>query len=130
VKTSEAISALPLLPEALLALLVARNRLAAVPAGQIIKELQAPSNGGPGSAQTVSRAVRIGARIVPFRSDCLVQAMAARSMLDRRSISSEFYIGVARRRGEDFSAHAWLKSGGEIVVGGNVSGFTPLIEPD
>lgn len=54
---------------------------------------------------------------VPWRSDCVVQALAARSWLARASVPSEVCIGVRTDR-VGFEAHAWLKVGERIVTGG------------
>jgi hypothetical protein len=67
---------------------------------------------------------RIGAR-VPWRSDCLVQALAAQRWLEGNGIATTLTIGV--RNDGAFAAHAWLEVGGEIVTGGTISEFTALL---
>ena len=52
-----------------------------------------------------------------FRNLCLVQALAARRMLRRRSIDSVLHLGVAKGAGDAFSAHAWLDAMGVEVTG-------------
>lgn len=69
------------------------------------------------------------ARYMPFRSDCLVQALAARRWLARHGIASGLSIGVRKTEEEPFAAHAWLEAGGVIVTGGDISGYTPLTDP-
>ena len=65
---------------------------------------------------------RMGSR-VPWRSDCLVQAMAAQRWLKSAGLPSEIFIG-ARNDGEDgMAAHAWLKVGAEMVTGGDISPY-------
>lgn len=91
---------------------------------------------GPGSALSDEQArlvervayliPRIAAR-VPWRSDCLVQALAAQRWLAGSKIASDIWIGVRKPDPGQFDAHAWLKAGGRVVTGGDVSGFTPLI---
>jgi hypothetical protein len=66
----------------------------------------------------------MGAR-VPWRSDCLVQALAARRWLARASVSSNVCIGV-RKDMQGFQAHAWLKVGERIVTGGDTSSYAEL----
>lgn len=66
----------------------------------------------------------MGAR-VPWRSDCLVQALAARHWLSRASIPSDLCIGV-RKDELGFEAHAWLKVGDQIVIGGDTSTYAEL----
>lgn len=65
------------------------------------------------------------AAYLPWRSDCLVQALAARRWLKRKGIPSTLRIGVKRESG-NFSSHAWLVHGDRIVTGGDISGYTPL----
>jgi hypothetical protein len=69
---------------------------------------------------------RVGAR-VPWRSDCLVQALAARHWLAREGVASNLTIGVRNEGG--FAAHAWLKVGDEVVTGGPIADFAPLFGP-
>lgn len=66
----------------------------------------------------------MGAR-VPWRADCLVQALAARRWLERACVSSDVCIGV-RKNEQGFQAHAWLKVGERIVTGGDTSTYAEL----
>lgn len=66
-------------------------------------------------ARDVSWAVAAAARHVPWKSVCLPQALAARTMLQRRGIRSTLYLGVSRAQG--FTAHAWLRVGRFYVTG-------------
>lgn len=68
---------------------------------------------------------RIAARL-PWRADCLVQALAAQRWLARRGISSAIQIGVPRHQPAKFEAHAWLSAGGRIVTGGNIDDYERL----
>lgn len=57
---------------------------------------------------------------VPWRSDCLPQALAARMMLQWRRIPTTLYLGVAKQNRDGkvvLEAHAWLRSGTIIVTG-------------
>lgn len=53
----------------------------------------------------------------PWESKCLVQAMAARWMLQRRGIGGTLYLGVTKEEGENMKAHAWFKCGDLFVTG-------------
>ena len=66
---------------------------------------------------------------VPWRSDCLVQALAARRWLAGHDVSADLCIGVRKPGEAEFFAHAWLKVGETIVTGGDISGYVPLIAP-
>lgn len=63
---------------------------------------------------------------VPFRSDCLVQALAAQRWLARWGITARVTFGVIPHRTGDFEAHAWLEAGGRVVTGGDISGYRPF----
>lgn len=67
---------------------------------------------------------------VPWRADCLVQALAAQRWLARCGMHSDLHVGVRTDGPDGFAAHAWLTHGDMIVTGGDISGFTPLISPD
>ncbi len=69
---------------------------------------------------------RMGSR-VPWRSDCLIQALAARRWLAGQGIASELCIGVRAPREPEFAAHAWLRAGETIVTGGDIGGYAPLL---
>lgn len=71
---------------------------------------------------------RVAAR-VPWRADCLVQALAARRWLHGCGVDSELYLGTRKDRPAGFEAHAWLCVEGRVVTGGDISGFVPLLTP-
>jgi hypothetical protein len=60
---------------------------------------------------------------------CLTQALATRVLLERYGRPSRLCIGVARSQGQQLEAHAWVESGGRIVVGAidDLNRFTPLL---
>jgi hypothetical protein len=67
-------------------------------------------------------------RIVP-RATCLPQALAAEALLIRSGLPAELRIGVVKTAQGRLEAHAWVESGGRIVVGElreGLSRFTPL----
>jgi hypothetical protein len=67
------------------------------------------------------------ARRVPFRSDCLVQALAAQRWLARAGYASIIVIGAERPPDGNFAAHAWLACGTAIITGGDVARYTRLV---
>ena len=67
---------------------------------------------------------------VPWRSDCLVQALAGQRWLAREGIASEIGVGTAIGEGGAFEAHAWLRHGERILLGGDIARFSPLLHPD
>lgn len=66
-------------------------------------------------------------RRLPWRSDCLVQAVAAQSWLADLGIASQICIGVDAPHPNDFAAHAWLVSGDWIVTGGTIEPYAVII---
>lgn len=68
------------------------------------------------------------ARRLPWRADCLVQALAGQVMLSRRGLASEILVGTAKHPDGTFEAHAWLTCGGLVVLGGDVVRFVPLLD--
>jgi len=69
---------------------------------------------------------RAGGRL-PWRANCLVQALAAQHWLDRHGVESQLLIGVRTSVPSDFEAHAWLKVGERVVTGGDISGYVAMI---
>ncbi len=73
------------------------------------------------------RLERIAAR-VPWRTTCLVRALAGSLLLWRRGTPATIRFGV-NRADAGFSAHAWLLVGDTIVLGGeNAPNFQPLAD--
>jgi len=72
-------------------------------------------------------AIDLANRYVPGTS-CLSLALAGRKMLNKEGYPAHLHIGVAKDLASSFAAHAWVESGGKIVIGGNdsTSLFAPL----
>lgn len=74
--------------------------------------------------QRVSDVIHIMSHYTFWESECLVKAMAAMKMLEKRKIESTLYLGTSRDE-TGFIAHAWLRSGTFYVSGSEVmSKFT------
>lgn len=69
------------------------------------------------------------AACLPWRTDCLVQALAARRWLASLGHDSRLYIG-SRKQGDRFDAHAWLTWQGQIVTGGDITGFARFVRSE
>ena len=63
---------------------------------------------------------------VPWRADCLVQAMAGQRWLSSSRVATEIVIGTAKSADGTFEAHAWLLYRGRVILGGDVARFQPL----
>jgi hypothetical protein len=70
------------------------------------------------SPDRVAWAVAVASRYVPDGSNCLVRALAAGRMLRRYGYDAALRIGVAKGQDHGLAAHAWLESGGQVVIGG------------
>lgn len=55
---------------------------------------------------------------LPWECKCLVQAVSGKILLDKRQICSTLYIGVAKDDKGELLAHAWLRAGDTIILGG------------
>lgn len=87
-----------------------------------------PSERRIGNARYVARRLQRVAAHMPWRTTCLVRAIAGALMLQRRRIPSIIRFGVNRADG-GLSAHAWLLVGDTIVLGGEIAPeFAPLAD--
>ncbi|SFB23184.1 Transglutaminase-like superfamily protein [Acetitomaculum ruminis DSM 5522] len=59
----------------------------------------------------------------PWESKCLVQALTARFLLNRKHINNTLYLGVGRDESGKMVAHAWIRTGEAFVTGGNGEGY-------
>lgn len=69
---------------------------------------------------TLSRvhdAIQIMSRHTFWESKCLVRAIAALKMLEKRHIESTLYLGTGRDESGKMVAHAWLRSGPYYITG-------------
>ena len=63
---------------------------------------------------------------LPWRTDCLVQALAAQHWLRRLGVETSLSIGVPRNTEGQFEAHAWLTHRDVVITGGDISRYVPL----
>ena len=62
-------------------------------------------------------------RHTPWESKCLVRALTAKKMLNRRGYPCTLYMGVKQTGDGKMDAHAWLRYGDIFVTGGKGDGF-------
>jgi hypothetical protein len=121
------------LAHAALRLSVARLRLGRRPTPAILAAMR--DRGRPGR-QDATQAARVAwavprmATRLPWRADCLVQAMAAEAWLTGWGLSSDLFIGVRRDGPRGFAAHAWLRHTDLTVTGGDFSAYAPILTPE
>ncbi|UOR13968.1 lasso peptide biosynthesis B2 protein [Halobacillus amylolyticus] len=65
----------------------------------------------------VSQSIQLMSRYTFWESQCLVKAIAAMKMLEKREIGSTLYLGTARDENGELIAHAWLRSGPYYITG-------------
>lgn len=83
----------------------------------------------PERARRIASAVGAMAERLPG-TRCLPQALAARCLLGWYRLPCRLQIGVAKAESGRLEAHAWVESGGTVLVGGVDSHdrFSPLQE--
>lgn len=75
-------------------------------------------------AKQVRRIVLLACDHTPWESKCLVRAILTAHLLKRKRIQSTLYLGVNKNREGSMQAHAWLRTGDRIIMGGeNQSDF-------
>jgi len=125
------------LVQASVELALARRLLGARTAGDLLRtarggrpslSLGSLSAGQLRLVNRVAFAVPRVAERVPWRADCLVQALAAQRWLRRKGIPTTLHVGVHKKIPAEIEAHAWLMQGGTVVTGGDIKRFTPLTE--
>ncbi len=67
--------------------------------------------------RNVSKAVHMMSKYTFWESQCLVKAIAAMKMLEKRGIESTLYLGTAKDEKGLLIAHAWLRSGPYYISG-------------
>lgn len=65
----------------------------------------------------IAGAIDIISRYTIWESKCLVRAIAAMKMLEKRNIESTLYLGTAKDEYGKMIAHAWLRSGPYFITG-------------
>ena len=93
--------------------------------------MRADSSGVRPSPEKIAWAVATASRAVPSGGNCLVRALATGIVLKRYRYPSELKIGVKKPLDGHFGAHAWLESGGIVVIGDfELDRYVPLGGPD
>lgn len=69
------------------------------------------------AAKNISNSIQIVSRYTFWDCMCLVRAIAAWKMLQRRNIECTLYLGTARDEAGKMIAHAWLRSGPLYITG-------------
>jgi hypothetical protein len=83
----------------------------------LLGSMPAPLLGGEATPEDVGWAVDAADGATSGDRSCLVRALVAEAMLERRRHETTLRFGVDDT-GAAMEAHAWLESNGEIIVGG------------
>jgi hypothetical protein len=68
------------------------------------------------------------ANLLPWKSRCLSQSIAAFVMLRRRGIPAVMFVGVKSLEDSSLLAHAWVQTGHEVTIeNSEISTYTPLV---
>jgi hypothetical protein len=81
------------------------------------------------SATEVAASVVRASRLFPGRSSCLAEALAGWVLLKREGLPAEVRIGVRRLPGGSLAAHAWVESGGRVLIGASESTYHAFPRP-
>jgi Transglutaminase-like superfamily len=109
---------------------LARVRIATCDRAALVRPEKAASpitNEPDMRVERVRLAIARASHRLPWRADCLVQAIAARRWLRRLGVETSLCIGVADRTKDPFEAHAWLMHGERVITGGDISGYIPVL---
>jgi len=69
-------------------------------------------------AEIIGNVIIMAANNTPWSSSCLVQALTAQRMLQRRGIPGALHLGTARSEDKNsVCAHAWIQCGDTVVTG-------------
>lgn len=123
------------LARAVIELAIARARLGREDVRRLISTLdqRPPPPLTPADASLVERIAFIIPRVarwLPFRADCLVQALAAQRWLENHSIITRLTLGARKNNRGELDAHAWLEAGNRVVTGGDVTVYSAFRAPN
>lgn len=110
-------------------LFVARCTLALVPLSKILeRKCILAGTTKEGEAARIAWALATASRFVPWRSDCLIQAIAAMTWAERFGLSAQMHLGVRKSGQSAIEAHAWVTSGDTVLSGAlpDLSSFQEL----
>lgn len=85
-----------------------------------ISAIQVTEEGDQKTARLIAWGVGACSNFVPGAT-CLTQALAGQYLMARHNYRSIVRIGIERDNHKHIKAHAWLLSGGVVVLGGKAS---------
>ncbi|QIV95585.1 transglutaminase superfamily protein [Allofrancisella inopinata] len=75
-------------------------------------------------AYKISKTATLVSKYVPWESKCLIEAIMVKTLLKYYKIPYVIHIGIKKYNQEEkpFLAHAWVKVGDKVVIGGDGHG--------
>ena len=79
-------------------------------------------------ARQIAALMELVAGSVPWRCECLAQAICVNWLFKRRKIPSITYLGAAFEKDAEggMQAHAWICVGPSVVLGHHANRFSPI----
>jgi hypothetical protein len=82
---------------------------------------------GKFSEEQLTWAITVASRYIP-KATCLAQALALKVLLQQAGHLACLHIGVEQAGKGNLKAHAWVESGGRILIGGlNLNQYTDIL---
>ena len=72
-------------------------------------------------AKSIAQAILSVSRHLPWECKCLNLAISGKMILRRKRIPNTLYLGVAKNKDGNLIAHAWIRAGDIIILGGSNS---------
>ncbi len=83
-------------------------------------QIETPITRASQTAWDVHEAMEAVFRKMQWKDSCLIRALTAKKLLNRRGEKCTLYMGVAKSGQEAMRAHAWLRCGNLYVTGGEI----------
>ena len=81
-------------------------------------------------AERIALLIEGAARRLPWRSTCLIKALAGWQLLRQHGLNPHIQLGVQQHAETGLGAHAWLVLGDKNILGGKEApGFSTIITP-
>jgi hypothetical protein len=77
----------------------------------------AKRRGASFSAEEIAWAVKAASARIPGATNCLVRALALKYLLNLFAHDANLRLGAGHLEGGRFEAHAWIESGGRVLIG-------------
>lgn len=71
--------------------------------------------------ERIAHSIRNISKVSPFEFKCLVQATVGKIFIARKNMDGTIYFGVKKDETKNLKAHAWLRVGPKIVLGGEIA---------